>query len=285
MTRAILAVTLMASGSWAAADEVWLKGGGRIVGEVLERRAQSVVIEVGPGTVTMPMARVDHIVSASSRLTEFRSRAARMAPGDVQGWLGLAAWADQNDLRTQAREAWEHVLAVDPTNSLAQQSLGNVWLAGRWMEHDNAMRAQGLVEFEGQWVTPGEREARLRIQASEAAAQVESAMADARVAEAEARVREAEARARAAEADAARAEDTSDDYGIPIYGYGAIGYGNPLGVQPVQGCCGGSRHSGGFRPNHPHGGRPSAPAPQPTPRDRNPQTTIPSNQRGTSTQG
>src|SRR5262245_44108284 len=85
MTRAILAMALLASGSWAAADEVWLKGGGRIVGEVLERRAQSVVIDVGPGTVTMPMARVERIVSASSRLTEFRNRAGRLATGDLQG--------------------------------------------------------------------------------------------------------------------------------------------------------------------------------------------------------
>ena len=160
-------------------------------------------------------------------------------------------------------------------------SLGNVWLAGRWMEHDNAMRAPGLVGVRG---ASGSRQASVRRACASRpprrpprwrARHGGRALAESRGSS-----------ARSGGPTPARPKPTllaprvtSDDYGIPIYGYGAIGYGNPLGSQPVEGCCGGSRHSGGFRQNHPHGGRPSAPAPQPTPRDRNPQTTIPSNQR------
>ena len=44
------------------ADSVFLKRGGEIKGQVIERRADAVVIEVGPGRVTLPMASVDHIV-------------------------------------------------------------------------------------------------------------------------------------------------------------------------------------------------------------------------------
>lgn len=271
MTRAILATTLLAAAPWAAADEVWLKGGGRIVGEVTARSPQAVVVDVGPGTVSLPMARVDRIVSASSGLAEFRSRAARLQPGDVREWLALASWADQNDLRTQARGAWQHVLSIDPTNRVAQQALGNVWHAGQWMERSDAMRARGLVEFEGDWMSPSGREARLRVQAAEVAAQRENALADARIAEAEARAREAEARARAAEADAVGADAAYDENGIPLIGWDAVGYGGPVVVgPPFLPCCddGGRRGHGGrggHHPGRPPRADPPPPAPRPTP--------------------
>ncbi|HET9318038.1 MAG TPA: hypothetical protein VFQ51_20760 [Vicinamibacteria bacterium] len=281
MTRAMLAAALLAAAPWAAADEVLLKGGGRIVGEVIDRNPREVTVDVGPGTVKLPMARVDRIVGSTSRLSEYRSRVARLNPSDVQGWLALAAWADQNDLRTQAREAWERVLTIQPDNRVAQQALGNVFHAGRWMEHDDAMRARGLVEFEGEWMNPGEREARLQVRAAQAVAERETAIADARVAEAEARAREAEARAHAAEMDAARAAEYSDG-GIPLdYVYGAAGYGYGYGVgvvgnpyvttPPPPRQVGGGHHGG----RHDGGGRrdddrrrydpPVQPRPQPTP--------------------
>jgi len=270
MTRAMLATALLgATVSWSAADEVLLKGGGRIVGEVLDRNPREVTIDVGPGTVKLPMDRVDRIVGSSSRLSEFRSRAARLNPGDVQGWLALAAWADQNDLRTQAREAWEHVLSVQPANRIAQQALGNVWHEGRWMDRSDAMRARGLVQHQGEWVSPGEREARLRMAAEQVAVERETAIADARVAEAEARAREAEARAHAAEVDAARAADYSDggiplDYVYGAVGYGGYGYGSGVVVDPivpVQPCCGRDPENGRRRRFDP----PFIPVPPPQP--------------------
>jgi hypothetical protein len=266
MTRAILATALVAAASWAAADEVWLKGGGRIVGEVVERTPDTVRVDVGPGTVAFPMARVDRIVASSSRLAEYRSRAARLNPADVQGWLALAAWADQNDLRTQARAAWQQVLTLQPNNAAAHRALGNVLQAGVWMDHADAMRARGLVEHEGAWISPAERENRLRLAAAESAALRENAIADARVAEAEARAREAEARAHAAEIDAERAADYGDG-GIPLdYVYGGIdcAYSSCYGPFPPPG------YGPGHRPGHGPGhgpGRPRVdPAPRPTPK-------------------
>lgn len=276
--KAAITVAMLASASWAAADEVWLKNGGRVVGEVVDRRPTAVVLDVGPGTVTLPMARVEKIVTTTSALSEFRSRAGRLAPSDLQGWMALARWAQANDLRTQALEAWQHVAAVDPSNTVAQQALGNVFQAGQWMEHAAAMRAQGLVQFEGDWVTPTEMEFRIRQRSAEEAARMQAAEADARVAEAEARAREAEARAAAAEADAARTIDGYNDGGIPLdYVYGAGGF--IVGGFPIQPCCG-LRHANGFCPNHGRGGGrgnvgpvpqppPPAPAPAPPPRDGN----------------
>jgi hypothetical protein len=224
--KRVIALVAFVAGPPAWADEVFLRGGGSIHGEVVQRTAASVVMEVGPGRMTLPMSRVDRIIATTSDLSIYRERAGRLAPGDVAGWLGLARWAEGRDLLTQAREAYEHVVAVDPDNAAANAALRRVRLAGRWVTAEESYRARGYVPFEGGWVTPGERSAVLADRAAEARARELTA-------EAEARAREAEARARTAEADARRAEAEAQgsSSGIPYpYVYGGVGiYGRGYG--------------------------------------------------------
>jgi hypothetical protein len=171
-------------------------------------------------------------VSSTTDLGLYRARAAALAPRDVAGWLDLAAWARSHAMATQAREAYDVVLATDPENASAHVGLGDVRVAGRWLSADDANRARGLVEFEGTWMTPDERQARLADRAAMADERRALREADARVREAEARVREAEARARTAEAEARQAQQPPSG-GVPYPwvfgpGYGA-GYGAGYG--------------------------------------------------------
>jgi hypothetical protein len=145
------------------------------------------------------MSRVQRIVDGTTDLTVFRARAAVLSPRDTTGWLRLAAWAEEHALLTQAREAYDRVLAVDPENAAAHAALGHVRLGDAWLTREDAYRARGLVEFEGTWVTAAERQAIL----SERSSLAEQRTA---IREAEARAREAEARAQAAESEARRAE-------------------------------------------------------------------------------
>jgi hypothetical protein len=211
----LLSAAGLVSGT-ARADEVFLVGGGRIVGEVVEQRAGAVVVEVGAGRVTLPAHRVVRIASGRSALTAYRERAARLARDDARGWLELGFWARDNDLLTLARDAFERVVAVDPTNEAAHRALSHVRLDGQWMSEDEGYRARGFVEFEGQWMTPQQMQLVTQQRASEAATRRAER-------EAEAREREAEARARTAEAEAARAaaEAEAAAGGIPypwVYG-------------------------------------------------------------------
>jgi len=268
MNRIAVISLLALSPSLASADSVFLKSGGEIKGEVVEQRADAVVLEVGPGRITVPMKNVVRIVSSTTDLGLYNARAAALAPRDVQGWLSLGAWAQKHDLATQARDAFEHVLAVDPMNAQAQLALGNVRLGDRWVSEADFNRARGLVEFEGRWTTPEDRELALRERAADAEMRIAAREADARAREAEARAREASARAEAAEADARQAQMAPTDTGIPLSwaygpGYGPIVPGpyNPFPVvvnpHPRAGS-GGSR--GGHRP--PPSARPE-PAPHP----------------------
>jgi hypothetical protein len=274
----LLALGLVAAP--ALADEVLLKGGGRISGRVVERTATRVSIETGPGRVTLPMSRVESIVEGRSAIETFVERAAGLAATDLRGWTDLARWAEERDLITQARQAWQRVLAIDPRNPEANAGLGRVALDGVWMNADEAYRAQGYVYHEGRWITPAEHDAALRQRMADEEANLREREADLRVREAEARVREAEARA--AEAEAAASEASS---GIPypyVWGSGPVLVGNPYGnpYAPAYGPAYGPAydpsygpHKPGYRTDHPrrHRGhhQPGArPQPRPTPRSQ-----------------
>ena len=244
MNRIAVISLLALSPSLAHADSVFLKDGGEIKGEVVEQRADAVVLEVGPGRITLPMRSVARVVSNTTDLGVYHSRAAALSALDVAGWLRLASWAQSRELATQARAAYEYILGVDPLNTEAHLALGHVRMGDRWLSAADANRARGLVEFEGTWMSLEERQLRIAEQAAMAQDRQAIREADARAREAEARVREAEARARAAEADARMAEQPAASNGIPYpYVFGGGGYGPvvagpynpfPLVVAPVQ---------------------------------------------------
>ena len=224
----------------APCDEVLLRGGGRVSGVIVERTERSVVIETGPGRVTLAMSRVEKIVEGRSALEAFQERAGALAASDSEGWAALARWAAGRDLVTPSRSAWQRVLAFDPQNAEANAALGRVALDGAWMSAEDAYRARGYVQYEGRWMSPAEHEAALRERAADQAAELQARESQLRVREAEARAQEAEARA----LDAQSGADYQD--GIPYlpYGYG-YGYGYGLGYT-----------GGGMRPSHPIGPRP-----------------------------
>jgi hypothetical protein len=257
----VLALPLAAA-AVAGADEVFLRSGGHLNGVVVERRADGIVVDVGPGRVTLPIRLVERIVEGTPAFETFRQRSARLSPTDVKGWLELAQWARDHDLLTQSRQALEHVLGIEPGNPVAHRDLGHVMIDGRWMTTDEGYRARGYVQFEGRWVTPEERLAMLGERAAEAQARQAEMEASARAREAEARARTAEVEARQAEAAEAAAASTAG--GIPVdLAYGSVPYG-AYGPVVIGGY--GFGYGGGFWSGR-HGrmhGKASGPACAPT---------------------
>jgi tetratricopeptide (TPR) repeat protein len=186
------------------ADTVYLKSGGKLSGRIATRSETEVQVNVGAGIVTVPMAKVDRIVEGSSALEEYARRAAALEPRDVDGWRELGRWAQSQSLNTQAHQAYQKVLEISPNDPEANQAMGKVQVGGRWVDEEESYRARGYVKFEGDWMTPAERQAIL---------QHRSAAADAE--RATERAREAEARAREAEARARETEEAQE--GIPLY--------------------------------------------------------------------
>ena len=200
------------------ADTVYLKGGGKVAGRIVTRTETEVQVDVGEGTIKVPMANVDRIVGGPSALDEYAQRAAALGPQDVEGWRELGRWARSQSLNTQARQAYEKVLAMDPNDPEANEALGNVQVEGRWVSEEAGYRAQGYVQFEGEWMAPEERQA-IRQNRSAAEQADRERASEQRVAEADARARQAEEQAREAEARAQEAESAAQEpqEGIPLY--------------------------------------------------------------------
>jgi hypothetical protein len=225
MARVLAAAALVVVAGAASADEVYLRSGGRLTGEVVQRTAEVLILEAEPGRITLPASYVVRVVTGPSDLSLFRERAGRLANDDVGGWLALARWARERGLLTAARQAFEHVTTVDPANATAHQALGHVLMDGRWVSQEESYRARGYVFFEGAWMRPEQMQASLAQRAAEAEAERARAESDARVREADARARVAEAEARRLEAEARQAEAAPD--GIP-YSFVLAG-GGPFG--------------------------------------------------------
>ena len=191
-----------------AADEVFLKSGGKLSGRVVSRTATSVEVDVGAGRISVPASSVLRIEEGRSPLQEYEERAGKITAGDADGWVALGAWADARGLGTQAREAYNRALAASPDDPRANEALGNVQMGGRWVSEAESYKARGYVQYQGEWITPAEHEALLHERAADDARDRERQAAETRAREAE---------ARAAEAEAERASE-----GIPLwYGWGA----------------------------------------------------------------
>jgi len=199
-----------------AADEVYLHGGGRITGILVSQSPDAVEVEVGAGRITVPRSQVERIVEGETTLSLYIDRVQRLAAEDTTGWLALGQWADRAGLTTQARDAFERVLTLDPENAVAHRAMGHVRVEGHWLTHDEAMLAKGFVLLDGEWVSPEQREATLAQRAEEHRARAEGERTRVALAEAEARVREAEARARMAEAEAKRASRETEAFPRPF---------------------------------------------------------------------
>ena len=204
----------------AGADDVILKGGGKVSGRILSRTNKAVEVDLGAGTITVPVTSIVRIDQKRSPLDDYYERAGKLRADDAAGWLELGKWASSQGLGTQARTAFENVVAVDPANVEANQALGRVLVDGRWVSQEESYRARGYVQFEGEWMTPAEQQAILKQRDAELQAEAARLDAERRAQEAEARAAEAEARAREAA--------VPGNAGFPMYWDGYWGYGPPV---------------------------------------------------------
>jgi hypothetical protein len=219
MRSSILACVLLLVPVLVAADDVILKGGGKVSGRILSKTDTAVEVDIGAGVIKVPMTSVVRIDQKRSALDDYYERAQTLAASDAAGWLQLGRWASGQGLGTQARTAFENVIATDPGNVEANQALGRVLMDGRWVSEEESYRARGYVQFEGEWMTPGEQQEVLQRRTAEQQAEAARLDAERRAQEAEARAADAEARAREAEAAA------PGNAGYPMYWGSYWGYG------------------------------------------------------------
>src|SRR3954468_8444411 len=129
--RTVLALALVATPLFA--DDVHLRGGGRLTGQVIEKTADSVIVDIGAGHMTVPASTVVRIDKSASPLQEFRERAATTAGNDADAWRALGRWANDHGLAVQADEAYRHVHDLIPADPEANRALGLILFNGAWV--------------------------------------------------------------------------------------------------------------------------------------------------------
>ena len=155
--RGVLVIALVAAPLFA--DDVYLRGGGQITGQIVERSGDSVTVDIGAGTLKVKTSSVVRIEKSMSPFQEYREQASKIPKGDAEAWRKLARWATGRAMVTMAGQAWSKVLAILPDDPEANRALGRVQLDGRWITEEESYRGRGYVQFDGEWMMPGERQA------------------------------------------------------------------------------------------------------------------------------
>lgn len=161
--QAVLWVVAVVVLGWAVgaalwADVVTLKDGRQWEGTILSESAREVVIDTVGGRVTVARPDIADIQRGPTRRQQYRERRAQVAEDDLQGQLALARWCREQGLTREALYHYQLVLALDSDNAEAHRALGHEQIGGRWLTHDEAMAARGLVRYKGRWLEPAEAE-------------------------------------------------------------------------------------------------------------------------------
>jgi uncharacterized protein YkwD len=141
----------------ARADIIITTAGGKIVGKIIEEKDAEIRVRTEKGSViTIPREEIDSITR--EKLEDvFARRARAVKEDDAKGQLLLGNYARDLGLPKQATECWEKVLKLEPDNIDAHQALGYEKVDGKWLKGDDAQKAKGLVQYNGEWVTPEDK--------------------------------------------------------------------------------------------------------------------------------
>ncbi len=147
----------------AFADELVLRTGGKLRGELLEVEGDPDSVKLYTATAVKPLVikreRFREIIPIDTILDDYLKRLKTLVDS-AEAHYELGLWSEENDLKGPARRHYQTAIELDDSFGPAHEKLGHVFFGGTWMNKTEVRRAQGLVQHEGRWITP-ERKAEL----------------------------------------------------------------------------------------------------------------------------
>jgi len=106
------------------ADIIYLQGGGVIVGRIVDRDEECLVVLMrGGARVTVSLERVVKVEEGEPEEI-YRRKAAHIRSGDADAHFRLGLWCEKVRLLEQARDEFEKALVLDPNHQDARRKLG-----------------------------------------------------------------------------------------------------------------------------------------------------------------
>jgi hypothetical protein len=130
------------------------EGQARMEGVLVEETADTLYISKGIGRAGIPRSIIVTIEYGRNKYVEFMERNADVDPKDAGALWELSLWAESQALTSLAKKAAGRVIEADPEHAAAREFLGYEKFQGAWMTFPEMMRAQGLVLYKGDWITP-----------------------------------------------------------------------------------------------------------------------------------
>jgi predicted esterase len=145
-------VTLLAA-SGALADIVYLNTGGRVIGKIIERTSNEIVVSSPNGLiVTIPVDDIEEIEEGSAE-DIYKQQIGKIKADDADAHYKLGLWCKDVGLAKEAKKEFEKVIAIEPRYEEARWELGYQKAGGKWVSEDEMMKAKGFVKHEGRWVS------------------------------------------------------------------------------------------------------------------------------------
>lgn len=157
----ILSMAMLAARQVAAGETFVLENGGTVVGEILnpdQSPRTTYVIKTAEGAeITLEKAQVKQIIHQRADEVEYDKIRTRY-PDTVDGQWELAEWCREKRLSAQRKKHLQRIIQLEPDHEQARRALGYSQIDGQWMTQEEAMTKQGYRFYQGRWRLPQEIE-------------------------------------------------------------------------------------------------------------------------------
>lgn len=144
---------VLAAGSAASGDDVFLKNGNWLRGSVVEVPG-GIRIRIEQGSMTIPKDQIERVEKRINWLDIYREKEAEVADGDADGHYRLGLWCREHGLPRSARLQFHLTIREDPDHAGARSALGYVLRDGVWMTKEEVLIARGYVRRGSRWISP-----------------------------------------------------------------------------------------------------------------------------------
>lgn len=141
-----------------AQDTVFKTDGARLKGKIVDESTRTVTIDTPGGRLTVRRSEIARIERDGDVFKEFEARRDKLSRTDAEGWFTLGRWCQDQSLYPQAIDCFNEVVRIDWDHAEARWELGYRKLDGKWVTEEDWYRARGYVQWEGRWVSPGDRD-------------------------------------------------------------------------------------------------------------------------------